>query len=1446
MSRWRRLLSGLARAVVFGVAAGLLLIVAAVLSLSSSWGKDQLRALVVSQANNYLTATLQIGELGGSLLRGIELRDVRLSRGADTLVSIDRVTLAYSIRELIEGGTVLRSLELDRPRITASRDPDGRWNLASLVRRDTQRPQGTGPRRPIRIDAIVITDGEVTLGDPVSFGAAHIPTRYTGLNTTVSFSYRPVTWTLDFTDASFVGTEPALTVSSLTGGIESGADGWTFRALQVKTPGSAFSLDGLVDRRESPTKLDLSVDAPRFAFQEWSGVLSGLRNLAVTARFDVRLLGPLEALDTTIELKSDGGDVQGDFVLNTVLPGWHAGGTASVRRLDLAHWLNRADRPSDISGAVRFDLDLDLGRHFPRGTFAFNGSHAAYIGYEADDIVARGTLTSTDVRIAAVTATAYGANVRLAPSTLAIDAPYGFRFVGTAHGLDLRQVPKNVPVPHVESTLALDFDVTGRFSTPFIRGAAVFDQSEFLGARIAAGATGSIDTSAVPFRYAGDGEVAGIDLHRFGEDLGIGWLTEPRFAGTVTGRFRVEGSGSDTATMTLSGGGHLSEASVFGGALRDGEVEIQIANGSLAGSYDGELVEIDPSLAMADERYAARLSGNGSGKIAVRDLLVRSPDLNDYRLDATLEIRDSIIRGVQVDTGAAQATMSYGVLTFARLAAVSPAFQVEASGPMAFDGARSSRLEYRLLRSDLSKLSELTGRTMAGELLTSGVLDGPIDALHLSGNATLTRFESSGVSALTTTATYDVTIPDGDAALARAQLKASLGFVHALGRDLPEVEADIAYDAGGLTAHLQSTLREGAELALHGTFILDTFGRTLDVTTLVLTLGRTTWRLAADATPRVAWSETAIDVTGLQLADIGNPATLVTAEGRWMPAGGGSLRIAAQRLSIDFLTSDPSRPSLYGGTMDLTADVTGSSEAPVVTADFTIVDGRIRRLSYDRFSGHVVYRGGGLTVDVRLDQSASAWLTAVGSVPAALFVTGSPPEPMNLAVKSSPVSLTLLEGLSSQLRDVSGIVEADLTVVGTTDDPHMSGTLRMAGVAFQATSSGARYRNGRVALRFATDRIDVETMHLEDEAGHPVDVSGSLGTHERRLGDLEVRITAKNFQVLNNEFGSMNLDASLEFTGEFESPRLTGSLGVTGGALSVDRILDRVLFRPYATEEVALPEFDPIAVLNPWDRMGLDVELKVPRTLRLVGEDLQVGPGTPIGLGSINLRVLGDLYLYKDPAQPLYVNGSFDQVTGAYVFQGRRFDLDPASSINFRGGLSPELYVMVSRVISGVEVRVSIVGPLQEPELRMTSIPPLDPSDVLSLIVFNTSTNQLTAQQQQQLAVRAGTLAAGFLAAPMLSSLERTLGIETIEIEPGADVGGGARLTIGNEIAPGLVARFSRQFGENQYDEATLEYYLSRILRVRATFTDAASLTALSPFRRVERAGIDLLFFFSF
>src|SRR5262249_23457913 len=149
----------------------------------------------------------------------------------------------------------------------------------------------------------------------------------------------------------------------------------------VQTARSQFTLDGTIRpiREGVPTELDLRVRAPRFAFQEWSGVLRGLKNIAVESSLDTSLKGPTNRIETDIRLTGTGGGVAGHVRLDSSVPGWRGAGAVDVTRLNLARWLNRDDRPSDITGHVTFDLALQLGQGFPLGMYSFAGRHAMYM-----------------------------------------------------------------------------------------------------------------------------------------------------------------------------------------------------------------------------------------------------------------------------------------------------------------------------------------------------------------------------------------------------------------------------------------------------------------------------------------------------------------------------------------------------------------------------------------------------------------------------------------------------------------------------------------------------------------------------------------------------------------------------------------------------------------------------------------------------------------------------------------------------------------------------------------------------------------------------------------------------------------------------------------------------------------------------------------------------------
>lgn len=1444
-SRALRIAVGLTRGLVYAVALLLLLIGLAFAAAETAWGKDRLRRLIIQQANLYLAGTLEIDRLEGSLVRGIELQNVRLSRDGRALLAVADVSLSYSLRELFETGVVVRRVRLTRPRITAGRQPDGRWDLAALIRREAREQQRRGPSRPITIQSIEVIDGIVDLRDPLRFGAANASTRYDSLNALLTFTYEPVSWRIRVERASWTGRAPDLTVSSLSGDISSGRDGLSFAGLRVQTPATVFTLAGRIVRDPQPTRVDLRVNAERFSFQEWAGVIRQLQNVAVEAAFDVSLKGPIAQLATGLTLESSAGGVRGALVLDTTAPGWRGAGAVELTHFNVARWFSWPDRPSDISGRVTFDMTRFAPR-FPRGTYAFAGTHAAFLEFAADNLRARGTITDRAVGIAEATGIAYGASLTVSDGEIAIDRPYPFRFVGTAARVDLRALPDSVPVPHVDSRLAFDYDVTGQFTLPFVRGRALFQLSEFLGATVRAGTAGSVDTSARPLQYSGDVDIRDVNLSRMGAELGLQWLQDPRYAGTASGRFTVEGAGAEPASLRLTGGGRLTRAEMFEGSLTDADVAVQIEAGSLVATYDGRFSSVNPAIALNDPRFQASLSGEGRGRVGVRDLLVRSPAIADYQVDTTLSISASTVRGVALESGSLQATLSDSVLTLAQARAAGPALDAHGSGVVQLDGQHSSQFEYDVARADLSLARDVLGREMSGDIATRGRLSGPTGAPRLEGEATVNRLAVTGIKVLATTAAYDVTIPPGALRDISARVTGRASFIDMFDQSLPQAEGTVTYAGGRLNIGLTLTPREGVEGTLAGSMVVRPEQRTLDLANLTVTVQNSGWDLAPSAAPQlIAWDEGGLAVSPLLFVNTASPDQRIALSGTWREDGRGALRITATHVFLDAFAELIERPARYGGLIDLDATLRGTRDQPTLDGQLTITEGRIQRFAYEKLSGRMGYADGFLQVDLRLDQSPGVWLTAVGRAPLALFDRERPEQPIKVAIASSPIGLGLLEGFTDMLREVRGQMLVNMNVVGTSHDPHFTGSLDLTDAGFLITASGARYKNGRAALRFASDRLTVQELHLEDSRGRPLDMKGSLGTHELRAGDLEIDVTARRFEVLDNEFGTVEVDVRLGFRGQFESPRITGAITVTNGELNVNEILDRTLLRPYATEAARAAALDAVPAFNPWQLLGLDIELHVPNTLRLTGDDVQVAPGTPLGFGSFNLRVVGDLYLYKDPRQPLYVTGSLDRVTGTYAFQGRRFDINPTSSIEFRGDLTPELFITVEREISGVNTRVTIAGPLDEPELRLTSTPPLADSDILSLIVFNTSTNQLSADQQRDLAVRAATLAAGFLATPLITALERSLGLDILQIESTGDPGS-ARVTVGDEIAPGLVARFSRQFGRDEFDEATIEYFLSRILRVRATFSDAGSLSRRSPFRRVERAGIDLVVFFSF
>src|SRR5205085_11169667 len=117
--------------------------------------------------------------------------------------------------------------------------------------------------------------------------------------------------------------------------------------------------------------------------------------------------------------------------------------------------------------------------------------------------------------------------------------------------------------------------------------------------------------------------------------------------------------------------------------------------------------------------------------------------------------------------------------------------------------------------------------------------------------------------------------------------------------------------------------------------------------------------------------------------------------------------------------------------------------------------------------------------------------------------------------------------------------------------------------------------------------------------------------------------------------------------------------------------------------------------------------------------------------GAVSVTLGGDLRATKDRGGPMRLVGTVNTVRGFYDFQGRRFTILRDGTIRFAGtdDLDPLLDIRAERVIQAVTANVNVRGTLKQPDIVLSSTPPLEQADILSLIVFNQPINQVSEGQ---------------------------------------------------------------------------------------------------------------------
>ena len=1404
----------------------------AVVLVNTPWGHERIRRILVSQSARLLAGRLEVGSLGGSLFRGPTLRGVRLVQDGQPLLTADEIRLSYTLWGFTPGAIDIDEVVLHAPVVAVLEHPRG-WNVAQmLVRRADSAP---GQPRPVTIRKISIVNGRVRV---VPKGAPARDLTAVQFDGALSIRGQQVSLTSNHLQAT--EESGGLTIRELTASAVIEPERIAVTGLTVVT--AATRLEGhvrLTDRGTQPI-IDADLTADPMSLLEISRYVPALRTFPDLVNIRLRARGPLNALAARWTFNSAAGKVGGESTVNLSGPVRTVRSTVDLAAFNLAEFISEPELVTKLTGKLVVSGSMpEGGWNATTWRYQIDAPSVAFQDYRATDVHARGTYRASSVTaegrgVAYGTSATFDLTWRGGPGT--------FSVTGDARDLDLRRLPQKWGAPQLSTDLA------ARYQFAMDRRGWVADatlqNSIVEGARLSTGTTAHLEsreneTEHNDVTYAISGHVSSLNPDHLRQVLGSAG-SDPRLKGEVDGDFRLDGRGRVGALLD-----HDATASIrlAPSTLGDVHVEHLQASGTLrarvlTADVAGR-VQATPRLP-AKTPATTQVTADLEAHVFWRD--VGAP-LTPTSLEGTitLDVAESTVTGLAIERAHVDVAVERGIASLNRVDIQGPALKVNASGTIALDDRGQSEMAFVIDASDLAPLAALVfqSQPVAGTAHLEGRVGGTRASTTVIGTFSGHSVSRATVSALTLNGEYSVEVPNLDLSRARITTTLDSTFLQAGAYKLDRLTVTAKYVAStlDLTAKAEQPDRTvTAEAAVS----LAPDRREVRLRKLVLDRRGLVWQLATpDAVVRYG---TEIAVEGLSISAGSGRVTIDGAlPVKSAPQAASAITMTADRVSVADLDTLFLESGKLEGQLDGTATVTGALDAPKVAVDMRISAGKAGGIPFESFTTKAEYGTGVAKIDAELRVDATGALTIRGTVP-----TEGPG--LDVRANASSLQMALLSPLlTSYVTNLGGGLTLDVHATGSLKAPSVRGDVNVIDGQFRLVPTGADYRRLNTTIHFDGDKVAVDELTVEDHDGHPLTMSGtSAGAGTERSVDFVAK--SSGIHVLQSELGDVAMRVDLRGKGSLVAPHIEGRFAVERGRLEVDKILSRLTSRAYrpvgpVVEDPAAPVAAPETPPAParFSQASMDLQVDIPSNLVMRGRDLRTSVGS-IGLGDVNLTAGGSLQVTKDAAAPTVVLGQVTVVRGHYSFQGRRFELETGSDIRMRGGelMDMLLNLTATREISGLTARVTVGGTLRQPQITLSSDPPLDPGDVLSLIVFNQPVNELGESQQASLAERAGLLAAGAVTTPLTDSVARMLDLDVFEIRQSEAGGAGAIVTVGRQVSDQLFVGFRHEFGQDETSRVSFEYRLRSFLRIVTSVGQTNPSSNRIP--RGEMAGLDLFF----
>ena len=1412
-------------------------------------GRTLLARVASAAIESAVAGTIEVGEVRGSLLTGVVLTDVRLIDPDSTLVAVlPRAELGYNPIDFAAGRVVLMEVRLDRPVINIVQHANGKTNFAELLRLDVKdtvkvKPLGpAGPRSLILLRNVQIMDGSLTLrlqkhGQASS--AEEIETsgedgryrirRFEHLNARLAALRIQAPHEngirIDVLRLATESSDPRLSIVDIVGRLTIDGHSLDVDLSRVRFPGTQFSARGnvkwprdtllwnLAMRADSATLTDIRFLDPRFPEH---AVLHG--GVTLTSHGGRVLEIELRPLDVAYGQ----GRVTGRVTAFTAADS----GLVALRQGDL---LSR-------------DLSLDLVRPYV--------DSLPFYGRLTGQTIVDGPMSALKIE------TAWSFRDSLVPGwpesqiqgkgeiNLAGKGLAFQPFEVEAGRVDLGTVRRLVPSFDLQGELDASGTLTGTLKNAQFSGTLRHHD----GAKpvsVIRGVVG-LDTRT---------DIMGVFADVRADSLSLEGLTTRMAAfplrGTLAGTIRMTGdlAGLEThADLEMLGGGGVVRGD---GTLLLGARDMHPGYGARSFTLRGFDVNLQRWLVRGGP--PSRLTFSATGTVEGDSTAPPSGDVSAV-------IAPSLFAGTVIDSGATKVHFADRRLYLDSLRLQQPGLLTRGSGSLGWKRPERGTLTFDFDADSLNVLDslvtwiagpKLTGsspqETLKGSAQVRMTLNGSLDSISLGGEAHVADLKWRGWR-----------VPKGQGSVVyqpgpvpRFDIQAdidSLGYGR-FGFGAAAARATGTRDS--LTWFARSRVGDLGAFLAGGRYERPAGPQGVQnvaVDSIALLVPGGVWFL--EHPTALAFSDSILHVDPVALRKSAGSG-LLTLEGDLPQQGPINARV-----SLDSFPLTGIYALLQHDTLGVTGAVTASIVAngtranPTYAGSFAFANASFGSFSAPFMDGNIDYRGRRLNGEVHLWRSGQQILNVTAHLPLDLALVPVAqrqlPDTLSVQARADSVDLGVLAAVTTTVRQVEGVFNADLGIGGTWEAPRLRGGLQIGNAAATIPALNVRYTdlNGSLSLRGDTIRVDSITAVSERGRAH---VTGYVRLERLTKPLLALNITTSDFKALDLR-GYLALTASgrVALMGPVFGASLTGRGTVTSGVLHFADLVNKRV--------VNLDE--------PWVQDLIDTSLI--RTQRL-GPEFQSLFFDSLQIQNLQLTMGEDVWLRSNEAN-IQLSGSVtvNKVRGTYLLSGTlqaprgtyRLIIGPVTrefvvthgTVRYFGtpDLDAELDIEASHVVHPlpgpgqppeITVLAHIRGTLRLPRLTLDAErADYSQAELLSYLISGKPSFELGGGEGAFVRSAAASLLAGELERTVVSDLGVPL--DYFEIRPGdpANPFSGAQLAAGWAIGAKtflvLNAGFCHSSRQTRFTNAlgaTLQFRFSPEWRTEASFEPVRSCAIGDP-----------------